>query len=668
VHLESTDCRGRLLLVIEPREHFWNVSLVWLFYALSFLAILLSLFGITRMVRRWSSGWRLSRDSADGPSARSSLNGWIADALAGAGIFKGDRSGGLAHFFALWGFVVLFIGTVLLTIDHHVVTFLTGNVWLVYSLTLDLFGGAFILSLLWLLLRRHVFRRHLLHRDEPGDSLLLLLLLVIAVTGFLAEAYRLAETTPTADDWSPIGALLAGLLPEGGLGAHRFVWWVHAICSLLLVAWIPFGKLRHALTSPLHRLWAARTPVIRTAEERGGAKVAFGAHELLAIDACTQCNRCENVCPSAAVLEELSPRAVISDLERASLSDLAAAQRISAGSGEVPWLCTSCGACRVSCPIEIDGLDLIRETRGFIVEEGSAVPDVLARALESIAKHGNPWDGKRSKRTSWAEGLDLADFAQGGKAPFLWLPGCTLAYDTRCQAVSRATARLLSAAGVDFMIAGKKELCSGDLARRCGEDGLFEMMIEENAALFAESAAGELVVSSPHDWHALAFEYPQLLPLLPDVEGSLPPARHVTEILAERVKAGVLAFGNGSQRRVAFHDPCYLGRHHGLFEAPREILRAIPGTTLVEMEENRRNSRCCGGGGGRMWFEPETPGEMKMSERRVRQAVSVGAEVLATACPYCLIQFEDAVKIAGLTEQLRVSDVTELAAEALKES
>lgn len=662
---------------VEPREHFWNINLVWLFYALSSVAILFFLFGAIGTVRRWRSGWRLARKAGPGSdggklhhgasgTARSS---WLSDSLAGAGIFKGDWPGGLAHFFVLWGFVVLFIGTVLLTIDDHMVTFLTGRVWLIYSLVLDLFGAAFILGLLWLLLRRHVFRRRLLHREEPEDSLLLILLLLIAVTGFLDEGYRMAETAPAESDWSPLGAAIAGLLPEGALGAHRTIWWVHALSSLALVAWLPFGKLRHAFTSLLHRVAAARTPVIRTAEERGGATVAFGAHELLAIDACTRCNRCENVCPSGGVLEELSPRAVIADLEQVSLKDLSSAKRVSASAADVPWLCTSCGACRETCPIEIDGLDLIRETRGYIVEEGSTVPDVLARALESITKHGNPWEGKRSKRTAWAEGLDLADFSKGGRAPLLWIPGCTLAYDTRCQAVSKATATLLSAAGVDFMIAGKRELCSGDLARRCGEDGLFEMMIEENAALFAETEVSELAISSPHDWNAIAFEYPKLLPLLPDVEDSIPRTRHVTEILAERVRAGALGFKvNGKPRRIALHDPCYLGRHHGLFEAPREILRAIPGAALVEMEENRRSSRCCGGGGGRMWFEPEKPGEVKMSERRVRQAVAAGAEVLATACPYCLIQFEDAVKTAGLTEELRIADVTELAAEALTES
>lgn len=644
---------------IEPREHFWNIDLVWLFYALSLVFSLILVAGAVRYLKRWRAGWKPPRPNGRGP--------WASDVLAGAGIFRGDRPGGLAHFFTLWGFVVLFIGTVLLTIDHYVINFLTGHVWLVYSLVLDLFGAAFVLALVWLLLRRHLFRRALIHRQEPEDSSLLVLLLVIGVTGFMVEGLRMAETRPVAADWSPVGALVARFVPAGSFLAHKVLWWVHATASLLLVAWIPFGKLKHMFTSALHRLQADRTPLVRTAEEREQQPIAFGAHELLAVDACTRCNRCENACPSNGAGEVLSPRSVVLDLARASLPGITAENRTSATAAEIPWHCTSCGACRAACPVKIDASDLIRETRGYMVEEGTDVPDALARALEGIAKQGNPWAGKRSKRTAWAEGLDLAEFALGGKASTLWLPGCTLAFETRCQEVARATARLLSAAGVQFMIAGKGESNSGDLARRCGEDGLFEMMVEQNAALFSETGAGRILVSSPHDWHAYGFEYPRLLPLLEDVEGSVPPAGHVTELLAERVRSGALKFTKGQPRRITYHDPCYLGRHHGLYEAPRDILRAIPGVTLVEMAENRRESLCCGGGGGRMWYEPEEAGSTKMSERRVRQAAEAGAEVLAVACPWCLIQFEDAVKTTGLEGRLRVADITEIAAEVLEE-
>jgi Fe-S oxidoreductase len=644
-------------VLIEPREHFWNIHLIWLFYVLSFAAILVFAIGAVRALRRWRSGWW--------PARERHRDAWVPEALAGAGIFKGDVPGGLAHLLTLWGFVVLFVGTTLLAIDQYLITFLTGKVWLAYSLILDLFGAGFVLALAWLLFRRHVLRRRLLYREEPEDSLLLVHLLIVGISGFLVEGLRLAQTTPTAGDWSPVGAMLARYLPAGALTAHRVVWWLHAVFSLLLIVWIPFGKIRHLLTSPLHRFVASRSPVIRTAEEREQATAAFGIHEMLASDACTRCNRCENACPSTGVAEALSPRRVVLDLARASRAGLSASQRTSASPEEIPWLCTSCGACRAACPIRIDAADLIRETRAYVVEQGTAVPDGVARALDSIAKHGNPWEGKRSKRALWAEGLGLRDFSGGDSASLLWWPGCTLAYETRCQELSRATARLLSAAGVDFMIPGKKESNTGDLARRCGEDGLFEMMLEGNVALITETAASGVIVSSPHDWHALAFEYPRLVPRLADVEATLPPARHVTEVLAQKIEEGALHLAAGPRRRIAFHDPCYLGRHHGVFDAPRAILRAIPGTTLVEMQANRESSLCCGGGGGRMWFEPEQAGGLKMSERRARQAVDAGAEVLATACPWCLIQFEDAVKTAGLEDRLRVADVTELAAEVL---
>jgi len=641
-------------LPIQPREHFWNVDQVILFYALAGVASALFACLTVRMARRWAAGRRPKRPGRREP--------WAADVLLNAGVFKGDLLGGLAHLLVLWGFVVLFIGTVLLTIDHYLVTFLTGRVYLAYSLVLDLFGAAFVLSLLWLLLRRHVLRRGRMHSEEPEDSLLILLLLAVGVTGFLVEGFRLAETRPAGDDWSPIGALFASLAPAGARAAHRVAWWVHAGLSLLLIAWLPWGKLRHALVSPLQRIRAGLTPSLRTAEEREEEETAFAAHELLASDACMWCNRCETVCPSHGVGEDLSPRQVVKDLRRAEPT---AEGRRTASPDEVPWLCTGCGACRVACPVSIDGRDLILETRALLVEGGTNVPDQIARALESVAKQGNPWEGKRSKRAAWAEGLELKDASKGDEAPLLWFVGSTLAFDTRCQDVARATAAALSAAGVDFAIDGRKARSSGDLAASCGEHGLHEMMIEENAAFLGETGAKEIVASSPHDLHALS-GYREMIPLLPDATGSMLPVTHVTEVLAARIREGKLAFGNGAGKTVTYHDPCFLGRHRGVYDAPREVLRALPGTRLVEMADRRESSWCCGGGGGRMWFEPERTGGLKMSERRIRQAADTGAEILAVACPYCLIQFEDAVKTAGLADRLRVADVTELVQEACR--
>ncbi len=638
------------------REHFWNIGRIGLFYAFAALASGIFVWGSLRLVRRWRSGWRAPR--------RGPRDAWFADVFLGAGIFRGDPAGGLAHLLALWGFAVLFLGTVLLTVDHYLVSFLRGRTYLVYSLVLDVLGAAFVLALLWLLLRRHLLRRKRLHREEPGDTLLLLLLLAVAVTGFLVEGFRLAATRPPHDDWSPVGALLGPLPADAARSLHRLFWWIHASLALLLVAWFPLGKLRHALVAPVQRALAARTPVLRTAEEREETPEPFGRLELLAADACMWCNRCETVCPSHGAGEALSPRAAVADLRRAAAEGR---DRVAASPADVPWLCTSCGACRRACPVGIDARDLIRETRALLVSEGRNVPARIARMLESIAKRGNPWEAPRSKRAEWAADLPVKDLAAGETAAVLWFVGDTPAYDTRGRGIARATARVLAAAGVDFGILGKKEQSSGDLARRCGEDGLFEMMLEANLTRFAEYGVREIIAGSPHDYHALAWEYPRLAALLPDLGGPPPPVRHVTEVLAERIEAGALAPVPGPERRVTYHVPCSLGRHHGITESPRRILRALPGVTLVEMEQNREDALCCGGGGGRMWFEPETPASGgKMSEVRVRQAAAAGAEVLAVACPWCLIQFEDAVKTAGLEGRLRVADVTELLEERLE--
>ena len=399
---------------IEPREHFWNVSQVVLFYALAAVATAVFVWLVARIARRWARGWRSTR-----PGRRER---WAADVFLNAGVFKGDPLGGIAHLLVMWGFAVLFLGTVLLTIDHYVVGFLSGRVYLVYSLALDLTGAAFVLALLWLLLRRHVLRRALMHREEPEDSLLILLLLAVGVTGFMVEGLRLAKTNPAAGSWSPVGQLFARLAPADALTAHRVAWGIHAGLSLLLVAWLPWGKLKHALTAPIQRMKAGLTPVVRTAEEREATEAAYGALEVIASDACMWCNRCETVCPSHAVGEALSPRQVVKDLR---LADGTAEGRRAASPDEVPWLCTGCGACRAACPISIDGRNLIRETRALLVEDGTNVPDQIARALESVAKQGNPWEGKRSKRAAWAGDLEVADVSKGDEAPVLWFVGST---------------------------------------------------------------------------------------------------------------------------------------------------------------------------------------------------------------------------------------------------
>jgi Fe-S oxidoreductase len=293
--------------------------------------------------------------------------------------------------------------------------------------------------------------------------------------------------------------------------------------------------------------------------------------------------------------------------------------------------------------------------RVLAVEEGTDVPKLMNQTLEKVFKYDNPWESSKNKRGAWAEGLDLVDLAKGeAKADLCYFVGCTTSFDDTAQEIARSFSKILQSAGVNFGILGKKEPCCGDIARRMGELGLFVEQMEKCLDLFDKYGITDVVTSSPHCFHAFRNEYPEA-PFN---------TRHYTLVLQELIAHGKLRFKEGEGATVTYHDPCYLGRYNRIFDEPREIIRSIPGLTLVEMTYHGADSLCCGGGGGRMW--QDLNGEVKMSDVRLREAESTGAQILVTACPLCRIMLEDARKAAGLNEILRVMDLNELVLEALE--
>jgi Fe-S oxidoreductase len=287
------------------------------------------------------------------------------------------------------------------------------------------------------------------------------------------------------------------------------------------------------------------------------------------------------------------------------------------------------------------------------IEDGSRVSPLLVNALETLYRFGNPWEPSKRKRSEWPNGLDVPDITAGAQAALCYFVGCTTSFDTRAQKLARAFVRILHHAGVEFGTLGQKEGCCGDIARRVGEDGLFEEQVEKTQSLLDKYGVTDLVTSSPHCFNLLKNEYPEPAPAV----------RHYTQVLDELVGKGLLASATPRPLTVTYHDPCYLGRYNHIYEAPRRVLGSIPGVRLVEMAHTGSDSLCCGGGGGRMWQELD--GEQKLSEVRIREAAATGADVVVTACPYCLIMLEDAVKTADLEGRLRVMDMNELVAESL---
>jgi Fe-S oxidoreductase len=314
------------------------------------------------------------------------------------------------------------------------------------------------------------------------------------------------------------------------------------------------------------------------------------------------------------------------------------------------WDCTTCNTCTARCPKEVDPMEVMVGLRSAVVE-GGRIPNTVKVALQSVFAQGNPLTFAREDRAAWVGDLPVRFLGEEPGAEYLFFVGCSPSYDPRIQTVTRTLVRVFQQAGVDFGILGQEESCCGSEVRRLGEAGLFEMLVEENLELWREYGVEKIVTTSPHCYNTLMKDYPQ---------GALE-LTHYTELIARLLDEGVLVFEGSVNKTVTYHDPCYLGKHNGVFDAPRSILNRIPGVKYVEMDRSRERSLCCEGGGGRMWLEG-TNIEERLAHQRVQEAIDTGAEILATACPFCVLTLEDAVKTRGLEDQLQVVDIMELVA------
>ena len=359
---------------------------------------------------------------------------------------------------------------------------------------------------------------------------------------------------------------------------------------------------------------------------------------------CYQCGLCDVVCPWNRV-RSFSMRKIVRQATF-GMTDI---------ESDDIWRCTTCGICPQKCPRDVkqieSGVSLrrIATEYGVFPDSASPVPSISA----SLVAEGNPLSEKREDRAKWAEGLSVKPFSE--EMELLYFPGCYPSYDPRLKKVAVATARILNQTGLDYGILGTKENCCGESIRKTGDEDLFKRLAKENIKTFIDSGVKKILVSSPHCYHTFKNEYPEFMVNFEVV--------HITQYLSELINAGRLDFTKDYGKKVAYHDPCYLGRHNGIFDEPRQALREIPGLALKEMPESGADSLCCGGGGGRIWMET-LKGE-RFSDFRIHQALSVGAEVLVTACPYCITHFEESRLTLADSETLEIKDITEIIAEVI---
>jgi len=356
---------------------------------------------------------------------------------------------------------------------------------------------------------------------------------------------------------------------------------------------------------------------------------------------CYQCGLCDTVCPWNRV-RNFSMRNIVRQ----------AAFGLPEIEGEDIWRCTTCGKCSQQCPRGVGTIDVSVSFRRIASEAGIS-PAPIHTVSASLGAEGNPLGEEREKRADWAEGLSVKTFTEGMEV--LYFPGCYPSYDPRLKKVAIATANLLNRAGVDFGILGSKENCCGESIRKTGDEELFKRLAKENIKTFIDNGVHKILVSSPHCYHTFKNEYPEFNANFEVV--------HISQYLFELINEGRLELTKEYGKKVTYHDPCYLGRHNGIYDEPREVLKKVPGLKLIEMADSREDSLCCGGGGGRIWMD--TPKGERFSGLRLEQAIEVEAEVLVTACPYCITNFEDSRLTLEDSEVIEIKDITEIIQEVI---
>ena len=594
---------------------------------------------------------------------------------------------GIGHAFMFFGFGLLLIGYIIfigLGGGFGLYEMLTGTTFeTVYSSILDLAAILVTVAVIWAAIRRYIIKPARLEEEATAEAgVILLLVFSLMVLHVFIEGFNYAASNISAS-WPPVGAALAKFLAGTGLSqgtlvaAYRGVWWLHYVIILGFLVFIPYSKHLHLLTSFPNVAFRNLSPKgtlkpidLEQAETFGVPKIQdFTWKDLLDLYTCTLCGQCQDNCPATTSGKPLNPKKVIQDLKKHLLEvgpellkvgSKAEASPTNAGkalTGEVVtedeiWACTTCRACQEVCPVSIEQMAKVIDMRRSLVMEQASIPETAEVALRSIEERGHPWRGTTATRTDWAEGLDVKILAEDSDIDILYWVGCNEALEERSARVAQSVAKILKLAGINFGILGVEESCCGEPARRLGNEYLFQMQAQKIIEMLKGYKVKRLVTACPHCYNTMKNEYPQF--------GGEFEVIHHTEFIANLFKEGKLRIIKGASGIVTYHDACYLGRQNNIYEPPRQILNNMPDLTLVEMEKNRRKSFCCGGGGGRMWLE-ERPGQ-RISELRTEQAIETKAQVIATACPYCLQMFDDAIKAKEVEESLKVMDIAELVA------
>ncbi len=598
-----------------------------------------------------------------------------------------ERVPGLMHLFLFWGFLIPLVIIVLLNLrlDLYLPKWLAA----IISIFLDLCGLAVLIGIVIAFYRRYVQKLEQLDRDAE-DAIVLGLVFVIILSGLFVEGLRLSVTSGKQGAYAPIGWLIGEILQffKGEniqSTIHHVLRRIHLFVVLCFIAYLPYSKLRHIFTSPLNIYCSSFKPKgeltsldlenIEAAESFGVANIEdFTWKQLLDLDSCTKCGRCQAVCPAYESEKPLSPKKLILDLKKHCQErgkDLLAKPGNGKAAKEFPeseiiekvisedtiWACTTCRACMEECPVMIEHIQKVVDLRRYLVLMLSQFPKEVQLVLKNLTNNFNPWGIGFSSRGEWAEGLEVKTFSGEDDSEILYFVGCAGAFDDRYKKVAQSFVKILNAAEIKFGILGPEEKCCGDSARRIGEEYLFQTLAQENISTFQQHKVKKIVATCPHGYNTLKHEYPKF-------NGSFE-VIHAIELIADLFRQDKIRLKNDFQQSIVLHDSCYLGRYNDIYEQPREIIQNISGATLLEMDKNRDKSFCCGAGGGRMWFE-ETIGK-RINNMRVEKALATKSDAVGVSCPFCLTMFEDGIKDKGVQDSVKTYDLIELVAWLLKD-
>ncbi|MBO8159497.1 heterodisulfide reductase-related iron-sulfur binding cluster [Thermosyntropha sp.] len=688
---------------VPMREVGANIPFDWLIYILMFIPIAIFLYGFVKRVQVWKlAKGELHRNDKIGQRIWS----WFVYTFLQLRLFKKPTPGTM-HAFLFWGFLILFLAAGV-DASHHWLGFphIEGSSYISFSAFVDIFGLLALIGIIVLAVIRYGQKPDRLNDNKGSDGWIILLVFAILLTGYFIEGLRIMaqikwEPTMEAIMYekfaSPVGwvfaSLFAGMSRASILVWHRILWWLHMAMAFVFIALIPYTKLWHIMAGMINYIFRDLEPSacrmvenIEEAETFGVENIEeFGWKDLLDLDACIRCGRCQENCPAYNTGKHLNPKLTLIQAMKQHL-DEKAPYLMAAKAGEedaemvamteeaeaaspmdksllydvvttdVIWDCTNCRACMEHCPMFIEHIPKIIEMRRNLVMWQGDMPSEAQMAFTNMERNYNPWGVGWANRAEWLKERGIREMVNvlsedGKEFEYLLYAGCAVSFDDRYKKVGEALVRLLNQAGVSFGYLGTEEMCCGDSARRLGNEYLYQTLASQNIETFNNYGVKKIIVVCPHGYNTLKNEYPQM--------GGNYEVYHYTEILAKLVAEGKLKPGNIGAK-ITYHDSCFLGRHNNVYDQPRQVLKAA-GANIVEIPQAKNKGFCCGAGGGRMWLEEHAvEGYKRINDTRTEQLLVPNPEMIVTNCPFCLTMISDGVKGANKEEQVKVFDVAEI--------